>query len=73
MCCVQAKTQIPTPKMLMSDSPAKCPVCDEARNTSTRLYQHLQVSHRKSAVAKALIDATSDESDSSGEEALVKR
>jgi hypothetical protein len=44
----------------MSPNTATCPLCN-FDGDGEQLYNHLQVSHRKSALASALVDATSTE------------
>ncbi|MBX0322789.1 hypothetical protein EGH21_07070 [Halomicroarcula sp. F13] len=37
-----------------------CPLCEHRSETATDVYVHLQVSHRKSEISEALIEATTD-------------
>jgi bacterioferritin (cytochrome b1) len=37
----------------------RCPLC-EREDAYVRLYEHLQTSHRKSAVSRALLESTTD-------------
>jgi hypothetical protein len=47
----------------MSDSSdnCPCPLCDLTHET-TRVYQHLQTSHRKSTLSRRLLEETHEES-----------
>lgn len=38
-----------------------CPLCDHSGETATDIYVHLQVSHRKSEISEALIEAITDD------------
>jgi hypothetical protein len=40
------------------DETTSCPLCSLDTATETDIYSHLLVSHRKSAIASALLEAT---------------
>ncbi|MFC7074860.1 hypothetical protein [Haloarcula halophila] len=47
-----------------TDRPAattRCPLCDHDGDAETDIYVHLQVSHRKSVLSEALIEAVDDQ------------
>jgi hypothetical protein len=40
--------------------PHDCPLCDHADVTEADVYSHLMVTHRKSTLSEALLDARTD-------------
>lgn len=44
--------------MKMTERPTTCPLCGFTGDTPDRIYQHIQVGHRKSTLAHALLTAT---------------
>lgn len=40
----------------------ECPLCELTTDTQTDVYRHLMVSHRKSAVSRALIETSDNKS-----------
>ena len=35
----------------------KCPLCDESKETSNKIYSHLMTQHRKSTLSRELMEA----------------
>jgi len=42
----------------MTEQEPSCPLCEFSREGTSGLYRHLLVSHRKSELSKALLQAT---------------